>query len=82
MWHEPWIKRGDYGHVVENCTEYVIPYPRWARALMRVVKFVQFRLWKVGIAVHDPIFGECTPDFNCCCETGRKAFVRLGTKVR
>lgn len=41
----------------------------------KFIKIYQYFLWFIGIAWHDNIFNECTPDFNCCCrKIGRKAF--------
>lgn len=38
--------------------------------------YIQWVLWKVGIAIHNPLRNECTPDFNCCNKIGRKAFLK------
>ncbi len=47
--------------------------------ILRPVKLIQKNLWLIGVSVHDPVFGECTPDFNCCCKgVGRKTFIRIG----
>ena len=73
-----WIKPGDYGHKTIDGIDYIERYPVWARPILRVTKLLQRQLWKLGIAVHDPVFGECTPDFNCCCKNiGRKVFLRI-----
>ena len=73
-----WIKPGNYGTEILDNIEYVITYTRWQRYLRRVIKFIQLTLWKYGIAIHDPIFGECTPDFNCCTDlpNNRKTLIR------
>jgi hypothetical protein len=74
-----WIKPGNYGVHTMDGIEYIDIYPKWAIPVLRAAKFIQKTLWLAGVAVHDPIFGECTPDFNCCCKSiGRKAFIRIG----
>lgn len=74
-----WIGPGEHGKKIIDGVEYIELYPWWAVIILRIAKFIQKTLWICGIAVHDPIFGECTPDFNCCCKgIGRKAIVRLG----
>ena len=75
-----WIKPGEYGkHIDPNDgleTYWIYPfYVRWF--ILRSVKFIQKALWCCGIAVHDPVFGECTSDFKCCEKIGRKAFIRI-----
>jgi len=47
------------------------------RILLKIIKFIQKKLWLIGIAVHDPIFNECTPDFNCCCNIGRETIIKI-----
>ena len=72
------IKPGIYGKRTIDGIEYIKLYPWWARPLLLVIKFTQRTCWWIGIAIHDPIFGECTPDFNCCCRgIGRKAYLRI-----
>jgi len=71
------IKPGEHRKKTIDGVEYISMYPWWAIPVLRVTKFTQKSLWLVGIAVHDPIFGECTPDFNCCCKVGRKAWLRI-----
>lgn len=67
------IKSGNYkGGVTKDGVEYVELYRPWQRPLQWVVKRIQKILWYCGVAVYDPIFGECTPDFNCCTNIGRK----------
>ncbi len=47
---------------------------------------IQKLLWKIGIAIHNPIRDECTPDFNCCEKVDhwsvdcRSCGVRYGVK--
>lgn len=61
-----------------NGREYYYLYSPKIRVLLKVVKFIQLSLWKIGVAIHDPIFGECTPDFNCCeKEIGRKSWLNI-----
>ena len=68
-----------HGNCIDkNGDEYVWSYRRCVRwMILKPVKFIQKTLWFCGIAVHDPIFGECTPDFNCCEKVGGKAFIRI-----
>lgn len=74
-----WIKPGNHGTVIEAGIEYIIIYSWWERMILRPVKLIQKNLWLIGVSVHDPVFGECTPDFNCCCKgVGRKTFIRIG----
>lgn len=40
--------------------------PWWQRPLYRVVKAVQWTLWKLGVNWHDPVFDECAPTGGCC----------------
>ena len=76
------IRTGDYGKIVVDGVEYVESYPKWVIPILRTVKFTQKTLWVLGIAVHDPIFGECTPDGNCCCKhVGRFSFLRVNDKI-
>ncbi len=73
------IQMGAHGKIVIDGVEYINLYPFWAIPIRKVVKFVQKTLWLVGIAIHDPVFNECTPDFNCCCKhVGRKKIVSIG----
>lgn len=80
MLREPWIKRKKVKTVVEDGIEYIVYYTKVEIVVMRFAKIIQLNLWRCGIAVHDPIFGECTPDFNCCCKIGRKAYLRFGNR--
>lgn len=68
---------GLHGTIIEGGVEYLYLYSKFNRKLLKVVKFIQKSLWKIGVAIHDPIFGECTPDFNCCCDCGRKRFIHF-----
>ena len=75
-----WVKAGEYGGYIDKndglYTYWIYPwYARWF--LLTPVKFLQKTLWLCGVAIHDPVFGECTPDFNCCNKVGRKAFIRI-----
>lgn len=36
-------------------------------------------LWCIGIAIHNNIDNECTPDFNCCNRCGRFAWIKKQT---
>lgn len=75
-----WIKPGEYGkHIDSDGLETYWIYSWFVRwFVLRPIKFIQKLLWFCGIAVHDPIFGECTPDFNCCCSNiGRKSFIHI-----
>lgn len=38
---------------------------------------LQSFLWYIGIAWHNSYRNECTPDFNCCVNTGRKKFIQF-----
>ena len=76
-----WIKPGNYKKKVIDGIEYTSLYRWWVIPMLRTVKFIQKSLWLCGIAIHDPVFGECTPDFNCCCKIGRKAFLRLSQTI-
>jgi len=60
--------------------KYYIIYRWWEVVILRVVKAAQKGMWFCGIAWHDPVFGECTPDFNCCCNIGRKAWIKFSQK--
>jgi hypothetical protein len=53
----------------------MIGWPKWSIMPYRFAKLLQKALWKIGIAIYDPVFGECTPDFNCCTDIGRKKFL-------
>ena len=78
-----WIKPGNYGEHIDPVDGHVSfwLYSRFVRwCVLRPTKLAQKSLWLCGIAVHDPIFGECTPDFNCCCRIGRWAFIRVPQK--
>lgn len=76
-----WIKTScSNGSVIEDGITYYISYKKYQIIVLKVTKAIQKFLWKYGIAVHDPIFGECTPDFNCCCNIGRKAFLKFPAK--
>ena len=75
-----WIKPAYDRTETINGLKYYICYKWYVVILLRIVKFIQKGLWLCGIAVHDPVFGECTPDFNCCCNIGRCAFIRIGQK--
>lgn len=44
--------------------------PAWQRPLFRVVKAVQWVLWKLGVPWHDCVFDECTPTGDCCPRGG------------
>jgi len=69
---------GKHGIKFDGTTNYITVYSKRVMILLRVVKFIQKILWIFGIAIHDPIFGECTPDFNCCNSTiGRWAFINI-----
>ncbi|MCK5602630.1 hypothetical protein KAR91_12190 [Candidatus Pacearchaeota archaeon] len=72
-----WIKPGNYGEEVVDGVKYTRNYPLWVIPILRVVKAAQKSLWFCGVAIHDPIFGECTPDFNCCVDIGRRAVVKF-----
>ena len=37
----------------------------------------QLFLWYFGIAWHNSIRNECTPDFNCCAHCGRKKWLMI-----
>ena len=45
--------------------------------MYHATKLIQKVLHWFFIAVHNPFSDECTEDFNCCCEVGRFAIVRL-----
>lgn len=46
--------------------------------LYRFIKKFQKILWLLGIAWHDKIYNECTPDFNCCVKTiGKRSWLRF-----
>lgn len=79
---EPWIKPAEPKYFRENGIEYfwIYSWPvRWF--IFKPVRMVQKILWFCGIAVHDPVFGICTPDFNCCvANLGRKVFIRFPEK--
>ena len=73
-----WIKPGCYNKTFKDgCESYSLFYKSWQVPILRFCKLLQKSLWYLGIAVHDPVFGECTPDFNCCCDTGRRAFIKI-----
>ena len=75
------IKSGCHDKHILNGIEYYYNYNKFIRKFIyKPIKKIQKALWLCGIAVHDPIFGECTPDFNCCCKVGRKAFFKLAQK--
>ncbi len=46
--------------------------------LDRFTLYCQGVLWLFGIAIHNSYRGECTPDFNCCVNCGRKKFIQIG----
>lgn len=79
-----WIKpdyTGKYGYEIIDGNKYITHYSKIVIVLLRLIKFIQKTLWFCGIAVHDPVFGECTPDGNCCCKrTGRKSFITIRQK--
>jgi len=60
--------------------KYYIIYKPWKVILLKAVKIIQKGLWYCGVAWHDPIFGECTPDFNCCGNCGREAWIKFPQK--
>lgn len=72
-----WIESGNYGETVgENGHIYYWIYPWYVRWFIQPpIKLLQKVLWLCGIAIHDPVFGECTSDFNCCFDIGRKRFI-------
>ena len=75
-----WIKPETITEIsTTHKTRYFLSFKRWAR-LRVIIKFIENSLWKVGVAVHDPVFGECTKDFNCCCDCGRKAVIKFRDK--
>ena len=68
-------------HFVDG-VEYYYLYSRRVRKFYTLTKFIQKALWLGGVAVHDPIFGECTPDFNCCeKDIGRGTVIKLSSKI-
>lgn len=74
---------GKFGIEIEDGIVYIINYSRKNIKIMRIVKFIQKFLWSIGIAIHDPIFGECTPDFNCCVpevKDGKYTFINISQK--
>lgn len=73
-----WIKTGNYGKTIIDGITYIEMYPLWIRPLYRLQKKIQKFLWRHGIAVHDFVFGECTPDFNCCNDSGKKTIIKIG----
>jgi len=73
-----WIKRGDYGRVLINGELHMQLYPNWAVRIVRLSVLIQKALWVVGVAFHNPVTDECTPDFNCCLKHKRWAWVRVG----
>lgn len=78
-----WIKAGDHGIYVDKYgIEYIWIYSWFVRwFVLKPVKIGQWTLWFCGIAIHDPVFGTCTPDFNCCAKNvGRRAFIRIPQK--
>lgn len=60
--------------------EYYIIYKWYEVILLRIIKTIQKGLWYCGVAWHDFIFEECTPDFNCCCNVGRRAWIKFPQK--
>lgn len=74
-----WIKPRDYGRVIENGIEYQVLYSPTQKIILRVARTIQSLLWKVGVAVYNPVSGECTIDFNCC-GYGRHAWFRWHPK--
>ena len=77
------IKPRDHGRVVVDGIEYIKIYAWWERPILRMSWWIQKGLWLCGVAIHNPIAGECTPDFNCCCKgIGRKAWFRYNFKGR
>jgi hypothetical protein len=45
---------------------YVHTMPAWKRPVYRLTVWIQWALWKCGLPVHNYLYDECTPDFNCC----------------
>lgn len=74
------IKPCDYGRVIVNGIEYMVIYAWWQRPFLWIANKIQSILWYIGIAVYNPIAGECTKDFNCCANIGRKAWFRWHPK--
>jgi len=71
------IETGFYNEGEDENGKFYHRYPFYIRPIYCITKWVQKGLWMIGIALYDPIFGECTPDFNCCQDIGRKTFIRL-----
>jgi len=46
--------------------EYIMTNGRINRYFSKIFSYIQLGLWKLGINIHNPINGECTPDFSCC----------------
>jgi len=47
-------------------TYYKMSWPWWCKILSQISWRTQKMLWRLGIHIHNPIRGECTPDFSCC----------------
>jgi len=78
--NDGWIKPS-YKEKRINGIDYYAMHRFWQILLLKIVKDIQLILWCLGIAVHDPIFGECTPDFNCCENVGRKAGIKISKQL-
>ena len=61
-----WIESGEYDNHVYKGVECSFRYPVYIRPLYRLNKLIQGYLAKKGIPLHDYVFGECTPEFDCC----------------
>ena len=68
---------GKHGTEIINGHKHITNYSKKNITILRITKFIQKALWNFGIAIHDPIFGECTPDFNCCVDIGKRAFLKI-----
>lgn len=75
----PIIKQKKIGPYVDReGAEYYRIYSYWQMPFVAVSAFLQYWLWIIGVAVHNPVTGECTADFNCCEKgIGKKAFIRV-----
>ena len=47
----------------------------------RISVYLQYFLWLLGFAIHNPVRNECVPNFACCCHKIGFAFIRIKEKI-
>jgi len=51
---------------IENGVEWIWIHHWAVRPIYKIVKGIQWCIWKTGLLAHDPFFDECDPSFRCC----------------